>query len=806
MSEPSRPDRGAVDPDPSSARTEPSVRLTSQTIAAPADDVLPPDRTASAAGPGPDASADTVSSADDGLGLKAAEVLASMIADPGPAPAADDSDPATFQLVPPELVETVPDVVPGEASGRLGHVAGYKILRVLGRGAMGVVYKARQRGLSRIVALKMIATEGHHNPSDLARFRREAMAVAELQHPNIVQIYEVGEDNGRPFFSLEYVAGESLARKIAGTPRPPAESARLVRSLADAMEYAHGRGIIHRDLKPANIMLTPGGEPKVSDFGLAKRLQEDAGQTQTGSILGTPSYMAPEQAAGKTKEIGPCSDIYALGGILYELLTGRPPFRAATLLDTLQQVREQEPIPPSQFQPNVPRELETICLKCLQKDPVRRYATAAALGEDLGRFLAGEPILARPVGRAERVWRWCRRNPRVAALVGTVALLMVAWAATATGLYRLARANERTARANADRADRNATLAEHNAREARARAEEALANAETARRNAERASTNEARARSQQLAAQHIAQDAIVQMIHLGEQVMRRLLTKHDPARAEAEWLRLRDDLLAMLRKELIPLAERIEAQQISPFGFATLHQRLGDLFRRLGQVEDARREYQQGFDKLARIVRDQPNNDVARANQGVMLLRLGELAMEQGGDAAGARDAFRRAWEIQDDVAEHPRSGNYSETDNHRILSGIAIKQGLAELGLGHPFQARERFRRALELRQAWVAAEPRDVSATSYTSEAEVWLAVAFSHLGDGENARRHFEEALHICAGLADRFPRDFSFKGDLASVHGEHGAALARDGRDDEAEAAWNRSLSFARAVLRATPTM
>ena len=233
------------------------------------------------------------------------------------------------------------------------------------------------------------------------------------------------------------------------------------------MEYAHGRGIIHRDLKPANIMLTPGGEPKVSDFGLAKRLEDGRRADPDGLDPGHTQLHGARAGRGEDQGDRAGSDIYALGGILYELLTGRPPFRAATLLDTLQQVREQEPIPPSQFQPNVPRDLETICLKCLQKDPVRRYATAAALGEDLGRFLAGEPILARPVGRAERVWRWCRRNPRVAALVGTVALLMVAWAATATGLYRLARANERTARANADRADRNATLAEHNAREAR---------------------------------------------------------------------------------------------------------------------------------------------------------------------------------------------------------------------------------------------------------------------------------------------------------------------------------------------------
>ncbi len=703
----------------------------------------------------------------------------------------------TFEFVPREQVDTIPDAEKEAAAGRWGQVAGYEILGVLGRGAMGVVYKARQRGLKRIVALKMIGAGGHHGPADLARFRSEAVAVADLQHPNIVQIYEVGEDHGQPFFSLEYVEGDSLAKKISGTPRPPREAALLVRALADGMEYAHQRGIIHRDLKPANVLLTSGGEPKISDFGLVKRLEDDAGQTQSGSILGTPSYMAPEQAEGKIKELGPRCDIYALGGVLYELMTGRPPFRAASILDTLQQVRTEDPIPPSQFQPRLPRDLETICLKCLQKDPAKRYATAAALGEDLRRFLAGEPILARPVSRAEWLWRWCWRNPRVAALGGLVVILVVAWAATSTLLYRLARANERKALANAASASQNASLARHNAQEALSNAQEALANAELAK-------VNEVRARDQERAAKLIAQDAIAQMIHLGEQVMRRLRAKHDPAGTEAEWHRLRDDLLTMLQKEMVPLAERIEGQQVSPFAFATLHQRLGDLFRRLGQIDDARREYQQGYERLSRIVHDQPENDMARANLGVMLVRLGEMSLEQAGDAARARDEFGRAWNIQQDIALHPKSGNYGETDNQRILSGIAVKQGVAELALGHPALARDRFQKALDLRHAWTQAEPENVSAESYTSEAEVWLGVAYSHLGDWPNARPHFEEAVQICALLADQHPGSFSFKADLASVYGEQGAALARIGRNDQAEKAIMESLTYARAVLERDP--
>ncbi len=750
------------------------------------------------------ASAETHSTLADEPGPAPEDILGRTIAEVGGASRADSTDSATFQLSPRVADDSSPDACEGEPLPRMGQVAGYKILKVLGRGGMGVVYKARQRGLKRIVALKMISVGGLHGPVERARFIGEAMAVADLQHPNIVQLFEVGEDNGHPFFSLEYVAGGSLATKINGTPQPPHDAARLLRALADGMEYAHQRGIIHRDLKPANVLLTGTGEPKVSDFGLVKRLEDDAGHTQSGSILGTPSYMAPEQAESKSKEIGPRSDIYALGGILYELLTGRPPFRAASVLETLEQVRTQEPIPPSQFQPKLPRDLETICLKCLQKDPAKRYATAAALGEDLGRFSSGEPILARPVSRVESLWRWCRRNRRIAALCAFAALLVVAWAATSTLLYRLARSNERTARANAAAAGQNALLAEHNAQEARSKAQEALANAETARRNAEKARASEALARNQQKAAAGIAQDAIAQMIHLGEQMMRRLRAKHEPSQAEAEWLRLRDDLSTMLRKEMVPLAERIEGQGVSPFAFATLHQRLGDFSRKLGQFDDARREYRQGYDRIAQVAKAQPSNDVARANLGVMLLRLGEMALDQEGDAALARDEFDRAWKIQEEIALHPRSGNYSKADNHRLLSGIAIKQGLAELSLGHPTIARDRFQKALELRQAWTKAEPKNVSAQSYVSEAEVWLGVALSHLADWRNARGHIGESVKICAALAARYPGQLSFKGDLASVYVEQGVALARSDQHDQAENALTQSLTYARAVLSRDP--
>ncbi len=313
-------------------------------------------------------------------------------------------------------------------------VAGYEILGVLGRGAFGVVYKARQPGLKRVVALKMILAGGHADERELARFRSEAEVVAQLQHPNIVQIYEVGEDDGRPFFSLEYVDGTSLKEKIAANMLPPREAAELTRTLAVAMGYAHKHGIVHRDIKPANVLLSAAGVPKIGDFGLARRLEEDSGQTRTGSAVGTPSYMAPEQAEGRSREAGPLADVYSIGSVFYELLTGRAPFRGANILQTLEQVRTREPVAPTQLQPGVPRDLETICLKCLHKDPTRRYSCADALAEELVRYLAGEPVQARPVSLPERAWRCCKRNPWVAGPIAAAVLALVGWAVTSTTL------------------------------------------------------------------------------------------------------------------------------------------------------------------------------------------------------------------------------------------------------------------------------------------------------------------------------------------------------------------------------------
>jgi tetratricopeptide (TPR) repeat protein len=321
-------------------------------------------------------------------------------------------------------------------------VGGFELLEEVGRGGMGVVYRARQTQLGRVVALKMIR-RGQEDAAELARFRVEAESIARLSHPNIVQVFEVGEYDGTPFVALEYCGGGSLAERLRGATLRPAEAAAVVVALARAMQAAHQHNVIHRDLKPANVLLAGGDAatpldrltPKVSDFGLARKL-DDPGLTQSGVIMGTPSYMAPEQARGQSKEVGPAVDVYALGAVLYECLTGRPPFQAATALETLGQVLDREPVLPRQLNPVVPRDLETVSLKCLRKEPQKRYPDAAALADDLGRYLDGRPVQARRVSRMERLVKWVRRRPAAAGLAAALVLLAAVGLVVGWSLYQ----------------------------------------------------------------------------------------------------------------------------------------------------------------------------------------------------------------------------------------------------------------------------------------------------------------------------------------------------------------------------------
>jgi len=335
----------------------------------------------------------------------------------------------------------------------------YELLQEIGHGGMGVVYRARQKSLDRMVALKMLLFGPHAPPESVKRFRAEAVATAALQHPNIVAIHEVGFCEGQHFIGMDYVEGQSLSALIRGSPLPARRAAGYVKTMAEAIHYAHEHGILHRDLKPANVLIDANDQPRITDFGLAKRLEGDSELTVTGQVLGSPNYMPPEQATGKRGTVSRRTDVYALGAILYHALTGRPPFVGEGMAETVQQMLNVEPVSPRVLNPSVPADVETVCLKCLEKEPGKRYATAQMLAEELDRFLEGKPVLARPVGRLAKAWRWCRRNPALASLIAALVVVIIGGFVGVLGQLRRAKLAELTALRTAYVADMN--LAHH---------------------------------------------------------------------------------------------------------------------------------------------------------------------------------------------------------------------------------------------------------------------------------------------------------------------------------------------------------
>ncbi len=347
----------------------------------------------------------------------------------------------------------------GRALGMTGQRFGnYELLEKVGQGGMGVVYKARQVNLDRIVALKLLPFGQFSREDVVQRFQTEAAAAAGLQHPHIVAIHDVGEQEGQHYFSMDFIEGQTLAEVVREKPLPARRAASYLKTIAEAVHYAHQHGILHRDLKPSNILIDRSDQPRITDFGLAKRLTVDSDMTLTGQVLGSPNFMAPEQAEGRLQAIGLPTEVYSLGALLYHLLTRQPPFQAETLTTLLKQVIEIDPVPPRLLNPSIPQDLETICLKCLEKEPGKRYATAQMLADELGRFLDGQPVLARPIGAAGKAWRWCRRNPRLATAVAAAFLSLLIGLAGVAWQWR--RAESERARADArERFARQSTYA-----------------------------------------------------------------------------------------------------------------------------------------------------------------------------------------------------------------------------------------------------------------------------------------------------------------------------------------------------------
>jgi tetratricopeptide (TPR) repeat protein len=677
------------------------------------------------------------------------------------------------------------------------HLPGYVLRRELGRGGMGVVYEAEQLDLKRTVALKLLHAGVPLGPQQLARFRAEAEATARLCHPNVVALHELSEADGRPFLVMEYVAGDSLAARLAESPLPARDAAGLVATLAVAVDYSHRQGILHRDLKPANVLLGPDGTPKVTDFGLAKFLDADAGQTHPGTVLGTPAYAAPEQALEGGPSAGPVADVYALGVILYECLTGRPPFRAASALETLHLVRSADPVPPRRLAPRVRRDLETITLKCLRKDPRGRYATAAHLADDLHRFLDGRPILARPAGVAERFGKWCRRRPAWAALIGA-ALFAAGAAGTAGAAFteRLRREAERANRGEGE-ARRQMERADANYREARAALQRMLDRLRAGRRDVPAvkelqreqaedalaffrviAAADDGRPEVRLDAARAAREAAQLQMLlgrppearaNLGRAVDQlAALAGEFPDRPEykAEWARALTDLGSQLTagEPAAASAALSQAQALweglvaaAPGsadyrdGLATCHHTLGNYWHFRPAAAEAARHYRAAVDLRERLIREQPGNRDLRRRLAATLLNLSVQLQPDPDATAEAQAAHDRA-------EGHFEHLFREEPDDLEIVANLAV----------------------MRMNWAYVLAN---------TGRADVALADLAKNVAALEPALSREPNAQHV--------------RNALYRTYGTRAVLLGGAGRHAEAAVAWERVVSLAELVDRST---
>jgi tetratricopeptide (TPR) repeat protein len=629
------------------------------------------------------------------------------------------------------------------AGTKVRYVGDYALIGEIARGGMGVVFLARQRSLNRPVAVKMLLAGTLMSDADEQRFRQEAEAAANLDHPNIVPIFEVGRHDGHSYFSMKLIEGGSLAQKLPDFAADQRAAARLIAIVARAVHHAHQRGVLHRDLKPSNILLsggpdTPIGqlEPHVTDFGLAKRVEGDSELTQSGAILGTPSYMAPEQASGKKGVVTVATDVYGLGAVLYTILAGKPPFQGDSVLETIAQVKDRALDPPSRNGRRIDRDLETICLKCLEKEPGRRYGSAEEVAADLERWLAGIPILARQTGRAEHAWRWCRRNPAVATLTVTVASLLI------LVLSGLVFSNRTIARERAE--------------------------AERQRDEASRAVDE----MYTEVAEQWLEQQAAL------EPLQRTFLEK----------------ALGYYQR----FASEVSTDPKVRLKAAQAYLRAGAIQRKLGRFEEAGVLYQRVLPILEGLAAESPSVPQYQSDLAAGHSDLG-IVLWVTGHHAEAEHAYRRAVALEEQLV-----ANFPSVPLYR--SGLAkshTNMGIVQSDLGNEAEAEEAYRRAVALEEKLVADYPSMAQYQSELAASHINLGSLLMVRDRAAEAAAAYHRAIALAGKLAADYPSAPVYRGYLASGHFNLGLLERRD-RPQEAERAFREAIRLREKLAADSP--
>jgi tetratricopeptide (TPR) repeat protein len=617
----------------------------------------------------------------------------------------------------------------------------YELFDVLGQGGMGVVYRARQTTLDRVVALKMIRAGLLAGPDDLQRFQNEVEAVARLDHPGIVPVYEVGEREGQRYFSMKLVDGGNVADRLVSFADNPRAAATLVAEAADAVHHAHVRGILHRDLKPANILIDGEGHPHVTDFGLAKRVGEDDGMTVTGAIIGTPAYMAPEQAAGRGALVTTATDVYGLCAVLYATLTGVNPFKADSVMDTLARVLEQPPDPPSRINHKIPRDLEAICLKGLEKEPRRRYASASELADDLRHWLAGEPVTARTVGRIERTYLWARRKPMLAGLTAALCISLVAGVAGMAVLYRAAVVQ------------RNAAVA------------------------------SEASARQNLQLAEAQASTALTTVQFLVGKVTQDLALIPD---AQA----LRADVLKTSMAQLDGVSKLSEKNTSIEATRAAIYNEMGQLYHSLGEDEKALAQYRLAFGIVSRRMAIQNGSDASRANTAAVLLSISDMELQVDRNFDRALVSIKQSLDLREAILQDSHGNRDGIGRQPRDVAETALAETLTRVGVlhfraGRNDRAEPYFQRAFEIRQALDREFPGRVAARLDIVRSRLALGTVADRAGQPIEARSQFEQAVKLADAVQAASPGDPNVMSDVYGAHVQYGESLVFAGALSEA---------------------